>query len=351
MADTPQVETVKTDNKPAGVMPPAPSAAPAAPRKRLPKWLLAILAAVVLLIGAVAYALVVAKSPEEQIQAAIAKSVTAESASFEGDLTVAGAASAGVGSLRFSGEGNSDAAEISLTIDAGPTTLTVDIVVFENEFFFKVKGLKGLSALAGETYAPLVSQLETLDDTFIVINQSMLSQLGLPVGQTEQAKLSDADLAKLAELVEKANFFTVTEKLGSKDINGSGAKGYRVKLDRQGLLDFLSALESSDISGIQAMKAQVTTLREALQGSDQADFDKLSAEIWLQGGRVGQIVISGDGDGGTTTVTLTFTSYDQPVSIERPKSAKSLLEVIAQLQEGLGQFFPPSGNQLTPGNN
>ncbi len=322
---------------------PLPMAGAPKPRKKGLLFGLITAAVVLLLSGAAAASYYyVATKPENVLKHALANSFDAskvKTVQFSGAFTIK--SGSGNFGFDFTGTGSNEtgAFDLTSTIDAMVTKLTLDARSTDGKtFYLKVGGLKSLSTLvssmaasdeAAATYGPLII---SLDDQWLEINQSLLSRLN---GGKNIQKLSAADLQKLADAYSQHAFLVVKKKLSDEKIKGVNSYHYAVAIDKTQLKAFLAAVKSANIQSLAFTDEQLATAQQSI---DEAQLDTLIAEVWIGKSTkmISQVTLSISEGAQGADLRVTIDSYNNPVVVQKPTGAKSLLEVMSGFVSGGG---------------
>ena len=290
-----------------------------------------------LVLGLVYYK--VANSPQRILDAALASSLSGkgyQTVSFDGAVQVKPKDGQTLHST-FSGSVDQNGAfSLSASIDALITNLTFDARSADgNTFYLKVGGLSGLPELlqqSGDSTAMQVAPIISgLNDQWIEVNQSMIKQLTgseLHLG----SKLSAADQKKIADAYKKYEFMHAVKSLGQEDIKGKKSHHYQVAIDGTKLKGFMTALKAANIPGVSIDTSSLTMFNTAIDNAHLADHP---FDMWVANDTklIDQIVVSVSSNGNAVSARYTVDSYNQPVHVDVPANAKSLLDVISQLMQ------------------
>jgi hypothetical protein len=314
------------------------------PKHRRKGLVAALIVAAVLLVlggGAAAAYYYVTNQPEYILKTALANLFNADkskTADFSGNLSVADEESDFTLSADFDGQIDNESGAFALSAQADVVVTNVTLEARSTDgktFYFKVGGLEGLpellaagDAATAQTYSALVA---AVDEQWFEINESLINQLG--GGSFEQATLSAADLQKLAQAYDQNQFIVVKETLPDQDIKGVASYHYKVAVDPTKLKAFAAAVKSANLEAVKITDEQLQDFNKAV---DEADFGKYPFEIWIgkDDKMIRQISFKYSQDGTSTEVRLTINSYNQPVNVEKPEDAKSILEVLGALWGG-----------------
>lgn len=343
--EPPTPTPVPQDNMPAFMRDPTATDTPTpVGGKKKTGLIVGIVAGVLLLVGGAAayyFGYMVPNKPENVLKSALVNTFSQDkvtSVSFEGNATLTEAGSDTKFSMDFSGGGDQEGKfNLTAAIDAVVTNVTVDVRSVDGKTFYaKVGGLAGLPELMAQSgnevaalYAPL---LAAIDDQWYEINQSFIEQM---TGQTSVTPtLSEADRQKIAQAYEANPFLTVTETLASEQVAGVDSHHYKVVVDGPKLQAFISAIEAANIESLGLTAEMFTSLKDSVKDASFADYPM---EVWIakDSKLFTQFAFSVQDTEASATVRLTFKDYNQPVTVEKPEEAKSILEVLNSFYESI----------------
>ncbi|HEV7454232.1 MAG TPA: hypothetical protein VGO07_03150 [Candidatus Saccharimonadales bacterium] len=312
--------------------------------------LIALIIAVVIVvlgggIAAAYFGYVVPNKPENVLNTALMNTFDSEKVKSEhvsGKVSVKDTASNMTLASSFTGGANSDGAfEIKADVDALVTKLTIDArSVDGSTYYLKVGGLEGLPELMSmgmgamdstpaSAYAPIIA---TLNNQWVEINESILSQIGLDTGSL---KMNKADDKKMADTYGKYQFLSIKEKLSSEKISGMDSYHYKVAVDKTELKNFMTGLKDAKLQSVKINQDSLTQFNDAIKN---VDFSKYPIDIWITKDTklIDQVTFTYAGKDASVTGRLTILDFNKPVNITKPTGTKSLLEVISNLYTGSG---------------
>src|SRR5690606_16692713 len=130
-----------------------------------------------------------------------------------------------------------------LSFDAGATDVLLDLTLHENELYFKLDGLEGLSSLlqnqfgaSAEEFAPVTNALDGIFGHWFVINESVVKE------SADFNELSREEIDELVEAGKDIDFFTIVETLPDEDIRGSSTHHYRLRPNDEGIKTYLDGI-------------------------------------------------------------------------------------------------------------
>lgn len=185
--------------------------------------------------------------------------------------------------------------------------------------------------------------LSAITDQWIKIDiEELKQQLGLDTLEvetdTQQVKeLSPEQVKAAKKAIQEADVFVVTEKLTSEKISDRDTYHYEVSIDKTELKTLI--LRIVEITGEKPLgEKELEKLDEGL-----ASLADIRGEIWLGKqdllpykiafrSKIEETEFSKST--GTTTVTILFTQFNQPVEIHPPEQTKSVTEVFGLLLGG-----------------
>lgn len=194
--------------------------------------------------------------------------------------------------------------------------------------------------------------LDSLESSYLRIDQNdinkLSSSLGQPVPTQSSYEMSEADKQKLTDLLKRTEFFKVSERLGSKDLQIAGrATGYKVVLQAEGLKELMRGLRD-----IEPFKGFYATQDQAKFESDmanikQSDLDKVPFEVWLRDGRLAQLVLDVKEADMSARFELSFSRYGEDVQVQEPANSRPISELLEELLGGALLNTSKSNLQLT----
>jgi hypothetical protein len=347
----------------AAVIPPYPTPAgpvALAPKPRKKGLIIGLIAAgvVVVLLGgaAAAYAYLLNK-PENILKMALANTVDKEKSKtmhFSGALAVEEQSSATTVEATYKGAGSNEsgAFDLNAKLDILLTNITFDARSTDGKtVYLRVGGLDGLAELLGASgtdaagAAPLIAQV---NNQWFEVNESLIRQLG--GNAIKETLLSDADIKKLKDAYQKHDFLVVKETLDSEEINGVKSHHYKVVVDEARLKQFGAAIKSANLDSIKLTSDQLKDFNRAI---DDSDLAKYPFEIWIskKTKQITQVVFEAREDGNRVSFRFTVDGYNQPVKVEAPEDAKSILEVLGGFLNGGEALLQGTGtmDNLLPG--
>jgi hypothetical protein len=330
------------------------SAAMGGVHKPAPKGVLIglIIALVVLVLGggaaAAYFGYVVPNQPENVLKAALRntfdnKKVTSEH--FNGKVSVKDKETNTTLSATFNGgANNAGAVQITADLDAVVTKVTLDArSVDGSTYYLKVGGLDGLpellnayaadSGLSASEISAYSSLISGLNDQWIEINQSILSQLGL--GDTGTLKITSTDRDKIAKAYANHQFLSITQTLADESISSMPSHHYKVTINKTELKNFLVALKDAKVESIKITQDDITSLDNSVKN---IDFNKYPVDVWIAKDTklIDQVTFTYSDDQATLNIRYTIADYNKPVTVTKPTGAKSLLEILSELYGGAG---------------
>lgn len=176
-----------------------------------------------------------------------------------GSLSIKAAGFSTDGNLDF--KADKDASQFTFDLGLGVTRLTSDARLFyvgENsaDIYLKAGGIKGLGTLAG--YPELDAQLAKLDDTWVVIDHTLLDSLS-QAGGSDSSSTNNMNLPTQEQLLDEAQAFgevnkeylftgdkeksvmTVTKNYGFETIQGRKTYHYQATLNKQNAKKYIDA--------------------------------------------------------------------------------------------------------------
>lgn len=329
---------------------PLPVGTPKARKKGLMIGLI-LAAGVFVLAGGVAAAYYyVANKPENILKRALANTLDetkVKTVQFSGELTSAGKGSDMTFGATYKGmaDNQTGAFDISANVDAVVTKVSLDMRSPDGKsYYLKLGGLKGLPELmggrgAGDYAAIYASLLAAVNDQWIEINDSLVKSAS--GGSLKSDKLSAADRTKLLQAYKQHAFLVVKESLPAEQIKGVNSYHFTVAADKTKLRDFVAALKTAQIASFKLTDAQIKDFNKSLE---QSKLDKYPVDVWVAKSTkmINQVAIKTTQGATTVNVRFTVDSYNQPVKVEKPAGAKSLLDLLGGFYSGQAGGSPQS---------
>jgi len=338
------------EETPAIVATPLPVSQPKSRKRLMMAGLIVAAVLVVLGGGASAAYYYMLNQPGNVLKQALANALDdkkSKTVQFSGALTVAQSAGMSVPlTAAFTGKADSQSGAFSLdgSLDVAVAKITLGVRSADGKtMYLKVGGLDGLPELlaaSGSSASAYASLITALNGQWLELSQSLVSQYSH--GATGAEKLSDADRQKLVDAYQKNDFIQITKTLPSESIGGTNSYHYQLGVDKAKLKSFAAALKSSNISGLSFTQAQLTEFNKSVDSAKMNDFP---VEVWIgkSSKMFTQVMIkAADAGKPVTTMRLTVDSYNQPVTVEKPAGAKSIMDVLgAYLSQQAGAGMAP----------
>ncbi|MDP2932860.1 MAG: hypothetical protein Q8N81_01900 [bacterium] len=219
--------------------------------------------------------------------------------------------------------------------ETGSFSLAADLRSLEKNFYFKISNLPNIG----------IADLSPFSDKWIKLsgeelkNSPLLNQASSQSQNTppqENKPLTTAQIQKLEQFITEHQFIKVTGKLADETLAGVPTKHFRFVFDKQAYKDF--AKELSDNSDYKLDKTQLDKMNESLDGLNSAD-----GEMWIgkKDAMLYKVVLnfnltetSDSKTSGRITFTLSFSNYNQPVTVTAPSPVLPFEEVLNQLLGG-----------------
>lgn len=316
----------------------APSVA--SPKQKKTKMMMLIIGLVVLVLGggsaAAYFGYYVPNKPDNILSTALSNfysSDKAKSVYFDGELSVKAKSDDQTVKGTFKGASSVEGQfDLSMALDIMVSKLTFDARSTDGKsVFLRVGGLAGLTDLLAasgekavtEAYGPII---ESVNDQWLEINESLLKQWA----GTDQLRLSQEDMDKLAKAYEDNTFLKIKDTLPGENVNGADSYHYKVVIDKAKLKGFLAAVKAADVKSFNMTGEQSTMLNDLL---DKANFDGYPVEVWITKNTkmFTKFAFQYSDNEGVLNVFVNLTDYNKPVKVEKPEGAKSIMEVLGKL--------------------
>jgi hypothetical protein len=300
-----------------------------------------IIAAVLLLLsgGAVAAYYYVMNKPENVVKQALANTMDikkVKTSHFSGALTFEATESNSTIGATYKGavDNKIGAFDISGTLDVMVANITFDARSTDAKTFYArfggLQGLPELLAAGGSEAAAYAPIIETLNNQWIEINDSLLKQYDKSY---KSAVLTQADVQKITDAYLKDPFLVVKQVMANEVISGDNSYHYKMVVDSAKLKSFLTAVKDANLD---SYKINKDTMDQYSKAIDSAKLSQYPFEVWIAKGNkmLKQVVFTFAAQGTSANLRFTVDSYNKPVKVEKPKGAKSLLDIISGIVGG-----------------
>jgi hypothetical protein len=321
--------------------------APVAPKKRFSKKMkllaLAIIVAIVLIGGTAGayFGIIVPSQPQRIVGDSLSNTLNSDktkSVKFEGELNcVSGDSCKSFSLATFKGSLKEKGTfDLNIQLKTAVTSIGLDArSVGDKSLYLRLSGLEGLDKLlnsfAGDDssssmtsqYASIISKI---NNQWYTIDESLLKQAGGDISlPTEGNTLSKDDAKKIGEAYKKHQFISVDKKLADEKIHNQSSYHLQVKIDKAQLKSFATEVKNININGVKIDQKDIDEL-------DKVDFSKYPFDIWVSKSNrmIDQIATTITQDGTTVKVRIAAYDYNEPVTIEKPQGAKSVLELVSE---------------------
>jgi hypothetical protein len=321
--------------------------APATTKKRFSKKVKLLAVAIVvaiLLIGGTAgayFGIIVPSQPQRIVGDSLSNTVNSDktkSAKFEGELNcVSGEACKSFSAAIFKGSFEQKGTfDLNVQLRTAVTSIGLDArSVGDKSLYLRLSGLEGLDKLLGSfsgdagsssTTSQYAAVISKINNQWFTIDESLLKQAGGDVSlPTEDNKLSKEDAKKIGDAYKKHQFISVDKKLADEKIHNQNSYHLQVKIDKAQLKLFATEVKNVNINGVKIDQKDIDEF-------DKVDFSKYPFDIWVSKSTrmISQIATTITEDGTTVKVRIAAYDYNEPVTIEKPQGAKSVLELVSQ---------------------
>ncbi len=312
-------------------------------KKKLTVLLIAVIAILLLAAGGAGayFGLYLPNQPERIAKDTIANTFDSQkfgSAKFEGDIDFSGGdVEEYVSKITFKGAADkSNKIDLNITANTPLTKVGVDARSIDGKSaFFRLTGLDGIdkifesmdnedstaeSSLIAQ-YLPLLVQL---NDQWYSVDESLLSQA--QGSDAPSTSFSQEDTNKITKAYENNPFINVTERLDDETIHGIKSYHVRAKIDKDTFNGFAQEIKSANINNVLITQEDIDEL-------ENTDFSKYPIDIWIdKKNRVlSQVSMSVQEQGTTIKFRVAMYDVNQPVTVEEPIDAKSVLELIGEI--------------------
>lgn len=312
------------------------------PRRLL---LLLIIAMVVLGSGgAFAYfGMVVPNRPENVLRSMLTNTVSSKTMQSEGKIYIElEDFSTTIDFTSAADVSNLSEPRVSATFDADIliAKLNLELVLFDRDAYFKLSGLDGVLDLfsgqlgaSDELSGTIDTVLNELLGKWFVINESLINQSGITLSES-----AEQDLSTIMTALTDHEILVAETRFDDEDVRGKSAFHYAIIFDEQAIKDAVASLQGKTLFG-QTISAE--DVEEMLSTFNVTNMKPLNVWVYKHNKRLARVAFKEEADGMKVETSTTFYAYDEPVTIEKPSKAKSILELSNIVQELMGEFPQP----------
>jgi hypothetical protein len=323
--------------------PPQSLSVPAAKGRSYKKFLVALVA--VLIIGggsAAAYlGVILPNKPINVLKQALSNSLQQPQSSFKGTLVTNPASSGGVAyKADFSGATDSaaKAADFNLSLTVSGVAFPIEARLVNQNVYVKPGDLSTIAGLAN-AYSPGIGGLaktlsSQLSNKWIVIDSTLLNQSGAAgcILNTSWA-ISKADTQLLNDVYGKNSFVTI-QSTSADSVNGQNAKKFVLSIDDDKLAAYGNDKTLDNLSLVKsAQKCDKNTTKSI--SNAKGDHGKTPLTVWVGSNkRIAKIAYQGtSAKKGNLGGSLTLTFDYNKVSITAPSNAEPAIQVLTDIQK------------------
>jgi hypothetical protein len=197
------------------------------------------------------------------------------------------------------------------------------------DLYVRFGGLQQLGLLLGEGAAAYginadSNPFQTLDGKWLVVPANVTESLLQSTGTNAPASqgLSEADQQKLVDLYRRHEFLRVHKALADETVDNTQSRHYQIAVDKDRLQAFLKAAQR-DIKDLKLTDDQIDSI-VGMEGLTEP-FD-----LWISksSGLVKQVAFAEGTGKDALQMKITFTSYGQPVKVDKPQDAQPLMDAL-----------------------
>lgn len=333
-----------------------------------------VLAVVLLLVGVGAgayYGYVLPNKPENVLRQAIKNTSEQDYYNTNTTLNVSSSAENNNYAYKVIALTNSDVEnktyEAKLALTASGVDFKLDVRYVNKSAYIKVGDLDTVIALAGSAVSgfgdgeQIGSELkkagDVIEDQWIKVDSTLLDQVKASCSLDSDFRLSDSDLALIESQFKKHSFASIDNTSNDK-VNENKAIKYSITLDVDKLNKFAEDNKLEELSIIKKLK-ECNKDNDALNPEDLKDKakqtskgEKYKFDLWVDTKTklISRVAANADeqkdvpkGFSGSIDMNLT---YDK-VSVEEPSDAKSVVQIIADIQQASPELFSIVGMLLS----
>lgn len=291
-------------------------------------------------------------TPENIIKYSMKNALEAKSIKYDGEIVVS---ADNMDSIKIVLNGSTDGTNMSINMSAGLgiTSVNLESRIFSDSIYAKLGGLKGLDSLilpflGDPAYMPqefpaqLESMIDGINEQWIVFDfSSLIPEGGLPTD------LSDEETSSIVDILGKYNLVKITQEYDDEIIEGDSAKHMKVELDKDAIK---SALQEFKNANIESLKITDDEYAKAIKSIDALGDNQMPIEIWVSKKDKTLRKISMAFNEGTSnaTVAVVFKDYNQPVNIDKPTDAKTIMEMMDVFAPLMQNFSGSDGSVDLP---
>lgn len=323
-----------------------PLAMPTDTKSKKPAKLVALIAAVVVLVGAGSaaayFGVVVPNKPENVLQTALVNTLGQQQINYKGSIDLDSSGTAMKATFSGAGDSTAKAADVQLAFTVSGVNVSLEGRVVDKNVYVKAGDLSSLAALAGtfapDYAAPATAISKALSDKWIVIDSTLLKEAGVSCVLDSNWSLTKADLTQIQDQYKKHPFTTIVSNSGDT-VDGKKVQKFELSLDDNKLASFGNNLNNLSVTKSLADCQKGKSLPKASDA--KGDGDKTPVTVWVDKStkRIVKIASTSTAQDlkksnlkGSGSITFSY----EKVSIKAPEGATPLLQVIATLQTALG---------------
>ncbi len=314
------------------VTPAAPQAGTQPSKKK--SWIviavIAVLSILVLGVGsAAAYvAYYLPQQPESVLKAALSNVIEAKTGHIDGTADFTEADTNNVFSASFTGNTGEGKLDVTAEVDLTVTKATIALRNVDGKsYYVKLGGLDGLPEVlaADPQTAPYASMLTEVNNQWYEISESLIKQF---MGAVPSSAWTPADSQKIQAVYEQHPFLTIKQILAPESVKGDACYHYRIGIDSKKLQSFVSAIKKENLKALKITDDMLKSINGVI---GEADLAKQTLDVWItkDSKEFRQVAFSYKDSTGTTDVRFTIVNYNKPFTVEKPKDAKSVLQLLS----------------------
>jgi len=284
----------------------------------------------------------VPNEPKNVLQTALINMISGtklNSAHFSGNATITDSSSKQTYTASITGAADrSGKFQATASVDAVVTTISVQVVTADGKnFYIKIGGLDGLTQILNSVGASsgitgLVPLINSINNQWYEVDQSLVSQLEKSMNITPSTALTQADINTISNLYKKDDFLSVQKTYANQVVAGTNSDHYRAVIGKTKLQAFVSGLKNAHISNLGVGQDVFNTLNTDIGRANTANYP---FDVWVSKSDklIDQVSLSSTSDGDPYSVKFMLSNINQPVSVSVPASSKSILQLIGQITQ------------------
>lgn len=318
------------------------------PNNRKLKTILLALGVIFLIAGGGAYAyfgIIVPNQPENVMKAMIANTFNAKTLKSSGQLEI----KSGDYKYLVDIESATDVSDFQnpklsmrFNADLQVTNLVADVRLLDNELFFNLSGLDGIEQLAQSQLSMNPEMAEAISGVFdSILGQWFIVNKSLVTEAIDFSQISQSEIDAIKQAADGVEFFDIVTVHDDEQVKGSDAYHYTVRPSNEGIKIFLDDLVGKTLAGEEVTQEDIDKLKEQIDSNPILEDSTLDVWVYKSSKLLAktQIELTEENEEYVSNSTTEFFDYNEPLTIEKPESPKSIMELMALLQSAVSQIL------------